>query len=679
MGYRLAVDTGGTFTDLCLVGDGGEHCVGKLPSTPEDPSRAVLQGIGRILAQAGVPSTEVTLLLHGTTVATNAVLEGKGARTALVTTRGFRDVIYIGRQNRPHLYNFRKVKPPPLIPRELVLEADERVLPGGEVRQPLTEQEADKLVNRLLDAGVDSVAVCLLHSYANPSHERLLGQALHHRKPGLCVTLSSDILPEYREYERTATTVLNALVSPRVREYLGRLERALAETAPHARLFIMQSNGGVITPAAAREQSARTILSGPAGGVRAGITLARMTGIDRLITMDMGGTSTDVALLDGGEAPLTGEGSIAGYPLRLPMLDLHTVGAGGGSVAWVDAGGALRVGPVSAGADPGPACYGLGGEQPTVTDANLVLGRMGVSGLAGGKVLRPDLAARAIEGKVAAPLGLSLEKAAEGIIQVVNANMVRAIRAVSVQRGYDPREFTLVPFGGAGPLHAGQLARELSMSRILIPAYPGATSAWGMLSADVRHDWSQTRIAVLTPNALEDAWRELGQMAPAAEATLADEGFGPGARRLEYLIDLRYQGQSHELTLILPEEPASADAEWVENEFHRLHKRRYGYSRKGARLEIVTLRLAAFGLLSGAQRFTPVAVSKARRVEERPVYLGGSYIPVPVRPRESLEPGALLEGPAVISQLDSTILLLPGDRARCDQWGNILVEAGARS
>ncbi len=374
--YKLAVDTGGTFTDFCLLSDEGELITSKEPSTPQDPSRAVLRGINNLVCGLGIDPGNIDLVLHGTTVATNAILERKGARTALLVTRGFKDIISIGRQNRPHLYNFRVPKPPPLVPRHLVLEINERMLADGTAKLAPDEREIRFLAARLRETGVESVAVCLLHSYVNPAHETAIKEILAQEIPGLSVTLSSEILPEFREYERASTALINALVRPRVNGYIGGLERELHSAGVQSKLYIMQSNGGVITAGQARQQSARTVLSGPAGGVLAGVRLAALTGYRNLITADMGGTSMDISLIHDGEPRFTTEGGIGGYPLRLPMLDIHTIGAGGGSIAWVDAGGALRVGPHSAGSEPGPACYNLGGNQPTVTDANLVLGRL---------------------------------------------------------------------------------------------------------------------------------------------------------------------------------------------------------------------------------------------------------------------------------------------------------------
>ncbi|MEW6771842.1 MAG: hydantoinase/oxoprolinase family protein [Bacillota bacterium] len=677
--YRLAVDTGGTFTDFCLLGSDGRLHVTKVPSTPDDPSRAVVEGIKEVLREKGVHPRQVDLVLHGTTVATNAILEGKGARLALITTRGFRDVIFIGRQNRPHLYNFWAVKPRPPLPRRLVLEVDERILADGSVARPLREEEVDAIAERVVQSGVEAVAVCLLHAYANPAHELLLKDALEKKIPGLLVSVSSEVLPEFREYERTSTTVVTALVRPVVDRYVGKLERELEGAGVGGSLYIMQSNGGVITPAQARKQSARTVLSGPAGGVLAGVYLGRLTGYKNLITADMGGTSMDVCLVHNGEPRFTTEGSVAGHPLRLPMLDIHTIGAGGGSIAWIDAGGALRVGPQSAGAVPGPACYGFGGQEPTVTDANLVLGRLGAADFAGGKTLQRELAARCIAERVARPLGLTLEAAAEGIIRVVNASMAGAIRVVSVQKGYDPRDFTLVAFGGAGPLHAVELARELGIPRILVPLYPGVTSAWGMLAADVRHDYSLTCVMELNPGAgpaLDDRFAALLRR---GREDLLREGFKETQVTLARLVDIRYKGQSYELTLPVPGRPlGEGELISLAGRFHRMHRKHYGYCRENAPLEIVTLRLVATGRLPKMKPPSRKAGREVEAVGTRRVYLAGAPQDVPVYHRRQVGPGWEVDGPAIISQADSTTLIWPGDRARCDRWGNIIIETAGR-
>jgi len=673
--YKLAIDTGGTFTDFCLLGENGDLYIAKEPSTPEDPSRSILAGIKNITQKTGIDPGRIDLLLHGTTVATNAILERKGARLALITTRGFKDIIYIGRQNRPHLYNFWALKPPPLLPRHLALEVNERVSADGTVRVALQEKEIQSVIVQVEEAGVESVAVCLLHSYINPVHEIMLKNALKQHLPHLHVTISSEILPEFREYERTNTTVINALVKPLTDRYISRLEKDLASTGVKSELFIMQSSGGVITAPRAREQSARIALSGPAGGVLAGVYLARLTGNKNLITADMGGTSMDICLIHNGKSRFTTEGAIGGYPLRLPMLDIHTIGAGGGSVAWVDSGGALRVGPRSAGSVPGPACYGLGGEEPTVTDANLLLGRLDPADLASVKTLKPELAALAVSKKIADPLGLALEEAAEGIIKVVNANMVRAMRVVSVQKGYDPRDFTLVPFGGACPLQAVEMARELGIPHILVPPHPGVTSAWGMLSADVRHDYSLTFIENLTPAACAEINGKFAQLTEQGREDLAREGFTEPEMNFTRLLDIRYQGQSYELTLSIPSNALiEADIKIIIRRFHHLHQQSYGYCREDAPVEIVTLRLIATGALPKVPHLTRAGVKETNISGARQVYLSGEYHRVPVYSRQQISPGWRAEGPAIVTQADTTTLIWPGDRAHCDRWGNILIE-----
>lgn len=673
--YKLAIDTGGTFTDFCLLGENGDLYISKEPSTPADPSRAILTGIKNITQKTGIDPGRINLLLHGTTVATNAILEQKGARLALITTRGFRDVIYIGRQNRPHLYDSRVLKPPPLLPRQLVLEVTERVLADGTVQVALQEAEIQSVLAQIQEAGVESVAVCLLHAYMNPVHEIMLKNALQQQLPHLSVTISSEILPEIREYERTSTTVINALVKPLTDKYIGRLEKELATTGVKSELFIMQSSGGVIPASRAREQSARIALSGPAGGVLAGIYLARLTGNKNLITADMGGTSMDICLIQNGVSRFTTEGAIGGYPLRLPILDIHTIGAGGGSVAWVDAGGALRVGPQSAGSVPGPACYGLGGIEPTVTDANLLLGRLDPADLAGVKTLKPELAARSVRDQISAPLGLTLEEAAEGIIRVVNANMVRAIRLISVQKGYDLRDFTLAALGGACPLQAVELARELGIPRVLVPPYPGVASAWGMLSADVRHDYSVTHLTALTPAARTEINDRFAALTVQGRSDLAREGFTEPEMRFTRLVDICYQGQSYALTLSIPgNDLIEADIQIIIRRFHHLHQQSYGYCRENAPVQITALRLVATGALPQIPQITPAGGREVSNSGTRQVYLSGAHHAVPVYARRQISPGWRTEGPAIITQDDTTILLWPGYHAYCDRWGNIIIE-----
>ena len=679
-GLRVGVDTGGTFTDFIVMG-GGRRVVFKVPSTPQAPEEAILQGLDRVLASrdAGVGALE---LVHGTTVATNALLERRGARVALVTTAGFEDVLEIGRQTRPDLYNLQGSRPPALIPRALRFGVRERITADGAIRQPLTTEEVARLITRLRRARVEAVAVSLLFSFVNPVHEQLLEERL--AALGVPLSISFRILPEYREYERTSTLAINAYLAPRMARYLGRLEEGVAAGAERAgRLWVMQSSGGTISAQTAAQEPVRTILSGPAGGVVAAIEVAGRAGIEDLLTFDMGGTSTDVAVCRGG-ASTTNESQIAGVPVAIPVLDIHTVGAGGGSIAWVDGGGALRVGPQSAGAEPGPACYGRG-QRPTVTDANVVLGRFAGRGLLGGAVALDVQRARDVLTELAremAPLAarrVTVEEAALGVIRVANANMERALRLVSVERGHDPRAFTLVSFGGAGGLHALALAESLAIPRVLIPSDPGAFSALGLLLAEVRKDYSRTvmQTALRWKDRSFDDQRRLdemvAQMREEARTELGREGFSDRRLRLHAALALRYLGQSYEIEVPLSTDPVVA--------FHLRHRTRYGHANETAPVEIVSLRMSAIGLtekpelpdhaeLPGRSAPLPEPLAVV------PVHLGRRREHLPVFDRATLQPGAVLTRPAIITEYGSTTLLPPSWRLEVDRWSNLLLTTG---
>ncbi|MEP7355711.1 MAG: hydantoinase/oxoprolinase family protein, partial [Anaerolineales bacterium] len=588
---RLGVDIGGTFTDFVLVDDAGRVRLHKRLTTPADPAGAVIEGV----AHLAFPASPTAQVVHGSTIATNALLERRGARTALITTQGFADLLEIGRQNRPQLYALVPQRPMPLVPRAWRFELPERVSAQGEILLPLDPEAVRRLLPELIAAGIESVAVCFLFSYLRPEHEQLVQQILEaatsHPQPSsspliplsppssLHVTLSSALLPEYREYERTAAAVINAYVTPLMDRYLSRLEAAL-QPRP---LRIMQSNGGVLSALTARRQAARTALSGPAGGVVGAFAVATESSADppHIISFDMGGTSTDVCLCPG-HIPFTSEGELAalGLPLRLPIIDIHTVGAGGGSLARLDPGGALLVGPQSAGADPGPACYGRGGQQPTVTDANLLLNRLDPDQFLGGRMRLDRAAASVALASLAAQLDASLEQAAWGVLQVANAAMERAIRKISVERGYDPADFTLVAFGGAGPLHACELAQRLSIPRVLVPRVPGVLSALGMLVADLTQDYSVTVLRPLSSvsgpdlDALFAPWE-----ARAAAEMRAELDLGPAGAsrpRLERSADLRYRGQSFEINVPVPTGPLDLPA--LLSDFHARHAQRYGHA-----------------------------------------------------------------------------------------------------
>ncbi|RMF27253.1 MAG: hydantoinase/oxoprolinase family protein [Chloroflexi bacterium] len=651
---RIGIDIGGTFTDFVILHRDGEPVeTFKLLSTPRDPAEAVLMGLDRLTVAQG------RRIVHGSTVATNALLERKGAPTALITTRGFRDVLKIGRQNRPALYDFFADPPPPLVPDPWRLEVDERVNHRGEVLRPLDPTEVEALIPYMQAEGITSVAVVLLFSFLHPEHERIIGEQL--REAGFFVSLSSEILPEYREYERTSTTVVNAYVSPVMDRYLAHLEEALADDD----LRIMQSNGGSISAGEARRNAVRCILSGPAGGVVGARYVAGQAGFHRLITFDMGGTSTDVSLCDG-EIRVTTEAAVGGHPLRIPIIDIHTVGSGGGSIATVDLGGALRVGPQSAGADPGPACYGRG-EEPTVTDANLVLGRLAADYFLGGQMRLDEGRAWGALTRLGEQLGLGPVEAALGVIEVVNAHMERALRVISVERGYDPRDFTLLSFGGAGGLHAADLARRLGIPRVLVPPQAATLSAFGMLVADVIKDYTRT---VMLPGdtPVPTLAEHLRPLVEQGVTEVVAEGVPREQVVAERLLDMRYRGQSYELTVPLGEDPVGA--------FHQAHHQAYGYAELDAPVEVVNVRVRVIGQMPPPQvpAFPPAGEDPSPALlGRRPVVLTPGRTEVPFYRGEALRPGNRIAGPAVIVRDDTTILIGPTDRAVVDERLNLVI------
>ena len=661
----VGVDVGGTFTDFVVVTDEGLSVHKEPTSTPQHA--AVVAGLEQLDAAATAP------VVHGTTAATNALLEREGARTALVTTDGFADVLAIGRQNRPALYDLQPSRPPPLVPAERRHAVPERLDPEGEVLTPLDEAAVDRVADRLAEQDVESIALVFLFSYQNPAHEERAAARLRETLPDVPITRSSALLPEYREYERTATTVVNAYVRPQVARYLDRLDEALAGRS----VRVMQSNGGTIGLDTAAEEAARLALSGPAGGVVGALGVARRaldTEAPRLLTLDMGGTSADVALCDG-QVPRTTEHTIADLPLRLPATDIHTVGAGGGSIAHVDAGGSLRVGPESAGAEPGPVCYGRGGTDPTVTDAHLVLGRLAAEHVLGGADTL-DMAPGAARNAVAAlgrAAGLSPEAAALGVLRVANATMERALRRVSVERGHDPREYTLVPFGGAGPLHAAALAEALGMRRVLVPPAPGVLSALGLLMADVVYDTARAVLdradALLKDPSPLTAAREAA--AQDVRAVLADHG--DPALSLE--LDVRYVGQSYELSVPLD---APITAERVADAltaFHERHRARYGHADPDEPVEVVAVRVR------GRVAEPPPTLPREPKTDvpladavlgTRPVWFDADGpTETTAYARTALHHGHAFDGPAILHQYDTTIVVPPGWRARVDARQNV--------
>ncbi|MEO8607284.1 MAG: hydantoinase/oxoprolinase family protein [Chloroflexota bacterium] len=666
----VGVDIGGTFTDLILSSDGG-LTIHKLLSTPDNPAQAMLDGLNAITS-GGLDALE--RVSHGSTVATNAILERKGAKTALITTQGFRDVLFIGRQNRPILYALQPQLPPPLIPREWCYEVPERLDFHGEVLTPLDILALDKILDDIAAQGIESLAVCFLYSYVNPVHEqavraRILERGLLHEWQ---IALSCEVLPEFREYERASTVALDAYVRPVMSRYLTQLENELPQNVG---LRIMKSDGGVVSAARARQQAIQTALSGPAAGVIGAFHIAQLAGYDHIITLDIGGTSTDVALCPG-EPVRRPESEIDGLPLRIRLLDIETIGAGGGSIARLDAGGALRVGPESAGANPGPICYGRGGKKITVSDANAVLGRLDASRFLGGQMALDIEPARAAITQLANQMNLSVEAAAKGIIDVANVNIDRALRRVSVARGYDPRDFTLVAFGGAGPLHACEVAERLDIPRVLVPRYPGVMCALGLLVADVALDYSQSILQPLNTDTLATIANHLETLTERAQVELTREGITPDRQQIRALLDMRYVGQAYELTVPypLPLTPSPLRREGEQNiaqDFHEAHRRTYGHAMPERSVEVVNLRLQAVGVVE-----KPI-FQRSDFVGARPVVLSIQHRAdsVTLYNRDALQPGDILDSPALIFQLDSTVFVAPDWNARVDGYGNLILES----
>ncbi|MBW2090493.1 MAG: hydantoinase/oxoprolinase family protein [Deltaproteobacteria bacterium] len=653
----IGVDTGGTFTDLVLMDEQGRVRVHKAPSTPDNPSRAVWDGLAGLVGESGM-SLQV---VHGSTVATNAILERKGARTALITTAGFEDVLEIGRQNRPGLYDLEGKRPRPLVDRDLRLGLNERILFDGRVEQAAGPDEISDLLSSVKAAGAQSLAVCLLHAYANPVHENMVREQA--RTLGLPVSVSHRVLNEFREYERTSTTVVNAYVAPLMARYLEKLEQRLGPK----RLRIMQSNGGSVSVSAVKEKPVRTVLSGPAGGVCGAGIVAGTAGLERFISFDMGGTSTDVSLYDRG-VQITTESFIGGCPVKVPMIRIHTVGAGGGSIARADAGGALAVGPQSAGADPGPVCYGRG-EEITVTDANLFLGRLDPNHFLGGRMrIHADRVGGFMD-DLARKLKLSAERTAEGVVQVVNAAMEKALRVISVERGYDPREFTMVSFGGGGGLHACELARSLGLPRVLVPPNPGVLSALGMVLSDVVIDSSRTVMIPTESTGIDLIEERFSPLVSDNLAEMESEGFAREDVLTELFLDMRYQGQSYEITV-----PFTND---FAEQFHRFHHRLYGTMNLERPTEIVTLRVRLTGLRPKPDLLKARGAGKeihAAVMGRKPVLANGEWSKAVLFDRALLEPGHKFHGPSLIMEFSSTTYVPEGFRFEVDPMLNLILE-----
>jgi N-methylhydantoinase A len=672
---RVGVDIGGTFTDLVMVRDGRVD-VTKTPSTPAAPERGVVDGLRRLREAKNLRFDAVDFLAHGTTVATNAVLEGEFADTALVTTEGFRDALEVGRQARPDIYDFRAEKPAPVVERDRRYEVPERLDERGEVLEPLEEAAVRDLADELDD--VDSVAVSLLFSFEDDSHERRVRELLRGAGVDARFSLSSETLPEIREYERTLTTALNAALKPVMDQYIGTLAAEVEERGIDAELKIMQSNGGIITAAAARDRPVNPLLSGPAAGDQGATYVAGLAGFEDVITMDMGGTSCDVSLVESGDPLVSTDVEVGDYPVNVPMIDVHTVGAGGGSIARLDEGGALRVGPESAGADPGPVCYGRGGERPTITDAQLLLGRLDPAAfLSADLEADEDDVAEAVERHLADPLGVTVREAAQGVLDVANANTERALRVVSVERGYDPREFGLVAFGGAGPLHATRLASALEIPRVVVPRTAGVLSALGLLISDVLYDYSTSRVRRWDDVDPADLRSTFGAVLEEGRERLAAEDLPADRRAFERSLDLRYEGQSFELSVSVPEGDIDAGTmETVAERFHDRHRRRYGHAYEDEPIELVTIRLRARGVVATPDlRTGRTDGSLADAVKStREVVFEGDGRDTPVYDRASLPTGPEFEGPAIVEGAESTVVVRPGQAAHVDDYGSIVVE-----
>ncbi len=677
--YRVAVDTGGTFSDFVYLNEEtGAVSITKVPSTPDDPSRAILQGIEGLIAQ-GVPAAGVNFFCHGTTVGTNALLEGKGVRTGLLVTEGFRGIYEVAEQARPYgtaIFDVMYDKPVPLVPPSLTGEVRERVDFRGNVLVPLDEAALRTTLRGLKIQEIESLAVCLLFSFLHPQHEARLGEIAKEEMPGCNVSLSSEILPQIREYYRLSTTVINAYLQPILARYVANLDRRLGDAGVATRQkYIMQSNGGMSTFAEAARTAVTTVLSGPAGGVTAGVSASRMGGFVNLITFDMGGTSCDVALIKDSEPIFSSRGKIEGRDLAVPMMDINTVSAGGGTIARVDRFGVLEVGPQSAGAVPGPCCYGRGGEVVTVTDCNLLLGYLSADNFLGGRMRLDRAKAEHAMARVAKDLSLDSLAAAEGIIRIIDVKMEEAIKAISTMRGHDLRDFFLLAFGGAGPLHAARMARDLGMAGVIVPLYPGVFSAIGLLMSDVKHDYIRSRMTPIGELSSSDVEAVFTQLETQAREDLQRDGFGEKDIRIERALDMRYAGQGYEITMSCTADQTAALV-YLRKEFDLEHKRQFGHSAPEEPVEVVSYRVRGVGLVPAVSMpkyaLQGPKLSDALR-ETRQVRFDGKTISCPVYQREKLDVGLTLRGPAILDQFDCTTVICAGQVASIDEWKNLIV------
>ncbi|KUO75836.1 MAG: hydantoin utilization protein A [Clostridia bacterium BRH_c25] len=678
MGYMIGVDVGGTFTDFSMF----DTKTGKLlhfkhSSTPEDPSKAIVSGILHVLTEQCIKPEEVSYLAHGTTVATNALIEKKGARLGLITTKGFKDLMEIGWQKRPSLYDLLKTKPESLIPAGLKCEVEERILYDGTIKTAINEDNVRKAVRYLKEQKAQAIAVCTLFSFINPSHEQRIKEIIKEEYPEVYVSISSELVPEFREYSRMSTTVLNAYLGPVMEKYVHRFEKSIIDSGIKAAPYVTQSNGSVISIAETIDCPIKTAVSGPSAGVIGATYIAGQCNTDKIITFDMGGTSIDVSLIEDGKNQVSNERLVEGYPARIPMIDIITVGAGGGSIAQIDEGGALKVGPKSAGATPGPACYMRGGILPTVTDANIVLGKLNQKCILGGRMeVDFELAKKALAEHVCDKSTLSLQEAAAGVISVVNSNMIRAIRVVSVERGYDVREFTLMAFGGAGPLHACEVAQEMGIITVLIPPSPGTLCSLGLLMADTKFDISRSNVMIAEKANLPTVQGIFKQLIDEGNNMLGKEKVAEKDRSFSCTIECRYERQNYEISIEVGDSMTEEVMKDMIDKFHKEHNRTYGYYNENMRIQMVNYRVSAVGTIEKPDLTESVIDPNAKppkAIEIREVLFDGekAYLPTNVYQRTDIRPGCTICGPAIVEQMDSTTIIPPKWTAYTDGFNNI--------
>ncbi len=682
MSYMIGVDVGGTFTDFSVFNqETGELFHYKDSSTPADPSQAIVKGVQDVLDIKKAGSNEVSYLAHGTTVGTNALIEKKGCRLGLITTKGFKDLMEIGTQRRPSLYNLQAQKPYPLVPPGLNCTVSERVLFDGTVETPLDEEETRQVVRYLKAQNVSAIAVCTLFSFINPVHELRIEEIIQEEFPEAYVTVSSKLAPEFREFSRMSTTVMNSYLGPVMKRYVNNFRDSIANIGIQVEPYVTQSNGSIISIKETIDCPIKTALSGPSAGVIAAAFIGRQCQADKIITFDMGGTSADISLIEHYTPQVSNERTVEGYPARIPMINIITIGAGGGSIARIDDGGALKVGPQSAGATPGPACYMRGGENPCVTDANIVLGKLNQKKILGGRMdVDIELAKQAIETKICDKSDLNLKRAANGIITVVNSNMVRAIRSVSVEKGYDVREFSLMAFGGAGPLHACEVAKELGMREVLIPPHPGTLCSLGLLLADTKFDLSRTKVMNGEAANLDEINRQFQTMVEQGSALLDKEGVPNERRYFEYAVDMRYQRQNFEICIPVPAgEMTEETLKQALADFHAEHKRSYGYCKESAVVQFVSYRVYAVGVIDKPElTSTPLRPEAPlpQPIETRSVLFQGceEYVDTPVYLREAFVPGQVIPGPCICEQMDTTLVVPAGWTIRVDGYHNLKIQ-----